>query len=169
MWLRFAFSEIVVCPAAFFGSWCPRPWPHAFNQRPVLEIMANGEARKQNANAATIGLLSASPLSSFVSTVSSSRVTFLTETVCRLSSVMNWNSMVRYSLSFLLVVWSVNSLVINLVNKCVCIFAITRSTLNKVSCNLCRVPNLDYLNKSRFTSAKLYKDFQQPKGKKNDK
>lgn len=57
-----------------------------------------------------------------------------------------------------------NSLVINLVNKCVCIFAITHSTLNNVSCNLCRVPNLDYLNKSRFTSAKLYKDFQ--KGKK---
>ena len=28
-------------------------------------------------------------------------------------------------------------------------------------------PNLDYLKKSRFTSANLYKDFQQPKEKKN--
>lgn len=62
MRLHCAFSEIVVHPAAFLGSLSLLRPSHAFNQRTVLEIMAHGEAQKQNAKVAAICLISASPL-----------------------------------------------------------------------------------------------------------
>lgn len=68
------FLKNILCDyiVLFLKLWCAQqpslvhcthiPPSHAFNQRTMLEIMAHGEAQKQNAKVAAICLISASPL-----------------------------------------------------------------------------------------------------------
>lgn len=125
---QFAFSEIVACLTALL-TLSPHHTP--LTPRTVLDIMSKQRGSEVAIKIPTphhLSYLCFLTLHLLGSTVSSLDIKFLKEALCRLSSVINLNSMIWVlPFNFLLVVWSGNSSVINEFHKYVCAYLLSHT------------------------------------------